>query len=288
MCFDGGDYPTLQIADVHGTADQPVVFRPIPGAERAATFTSGSQEFGVGVYVVRSEHVHVYDLHLVDSQSGIGVASSAFVRVEGLLIERLGQEGLAVGRERALPRSREPFLGLASHDIDVIGNTVRDTGNVTARYGEGIYIGTGGFDGDDTHDVFVAYNTIEHTRAEGIELKKFTHDVIVRGNGITDGSHFFHAAITVAAQPATFGAGNYLVEDNVITGFRSVGGPVAGIGVGHGPAIVRRNVIAGIDGYGLCTYATGTAVDATFEDNTISDTRDAAIAYDVEPALGAP
>ncbi len=273
VCFDKGTYPTLAVRKVRATAEAPLVFRTVPGAERETIFTNGSLEYGGAIAVENASHVHFYDLRLVHSQTGISVVSSSNVRIEGLWIEDLGQEGIHVGRKHNYDGS-ERFTGPPSENVDVVGNTVRDTGKKTARYGEGIYIGTGQFTGDDTHHVFVGYNRIEDVRAEAIEIKTFTHDVVVRGNLILGGSHFFHAAITVAIKPVSYPDGNYLIEDNRVYNYaRTETESVCGIGVGHGTTVVRNNLIWNIPGgSGICTFTTfgnPEARDVLLENNTV-------------------
>ena len=173
------------------------------------------------------------------------------------------------------------FLGVAAQSCDVIGNTIRDTGNVTAGYGEGIYIGTGAFDGDDTHDVFIGYNQLDSIRAEGIELKPFAYNLVVRGNLITNSSHAYNAAITVAVEPRDFQDGNYLIEDNRIYNYQSTQYSVAGIDIGHGNAVIRNNVIWVIDtGHGIRTYTSFVSLgsrDVTINNNTVLDSGNGAL-----------
>lgn len=159
--------------------------------------------------------------------------------------------------------------------ITATSSATRSETPAGSRYGEGIYVGTGGFPGDDTHDVYVAYNRLDAVRAEAIELKPFGHDHVVRGNLVTSGSHEFHAAITVAVQAKRDSVpnGHYLIEDNRIYDYASTGSSVAGITVGHGDAIVRNNVIWAIDGgRGIrttTTFANPSAREVVIEHNTI-------------------
>ncbi|MCP4803796.1 MAG: hypothetical protein GY913_17570 [Proteobacteria bacterium] len=134
-----------------------------------------------------------------------------------------------------------------------------------------MYIGTGGLQGDDTHDVFIAHNAFADVRAEAIDLKPHTHDLVVRGDVVESGSHFFHAAITVGAQAFEAPDMAVVVERNVVREFS--GADVAGIGVGHGDAVVRDNVAGLVEGgCSLRTWTTfaGDARSVRFEGNTIA------------------
>ncbi|MFC1610290.1 hypothetical protein ACFL6C_04980 [Myxococcota bacterium] len=271
VCFAAGTYRGFEVKNVRASVDEPLVFRTVPGAEREATFTSRSLKHGYGVWIGLSEHVHVYDLRLTELQTGIGLWSSAYNRIEGLLVESVGQAAIHVGRKHNYSTKR--FLGPTSHHCDVIGNWVRDTGKVTARYGEGVYIGTGRMHGDDTHEVFVAYNRFEEVRAEAIELKPFTYNNVVRGNLVINSSHIFHGAITVAVQAPPSRDGNFIVEDNRIYNYASTESSVAGISVGHGNGIVRNNLVWAIEGgRGIrttTTFANRSARGVLIESNTV-------------------
>ncbi|HNH47940.1 MAG TPA: right-handed parallel beta-helix repeat-containing protein [Myxococcota bacterium] len=281
VCFAAGRYPPLRVDGVQGTADAPIAFRAVPGEE--ATFSSGSLAYGSAVSIFRSDHVQVYDLHLTHSQKGIELKSVSHARVEGLRIEDLGQEAIAVGALHSQDGSPH-FLGPPSHHVDVIGNLLRDTGKVTARYGEGVYVGTGGFAGDETHDVLIAYNQMEQIRAEGVDLKAHSYNLIVRGNLIAHSSHRFHAAITAGVAPVQGRDGNYLIEDNHIFDYCSTDQPVAGIGIGHGNAVVRNNLIWNIPGgSGIQTYTTfgnPEARQVLLERNTIWNPEGRSLALD--------
>lgn len=256
VCFDAGIYPALVVDSFIATASEPLVLRTLPGEAQAVTFTTGDVGTGTGILVELGAHIHLYDLRLADSGTGIGFFSSSYGRLEGLLLENLGHGGITIGRQRTADGSYQ-FLGPAAHDVDLIGNTIRTTGQVTAVAGVGITVGTGAFGGDDTHDVFIGYNRLEGISAEGIHLESYSYNQIVRGNLILNSSHSDNGAITVAVEPFYFQDGNYLIESNRIYDFQSTGDPVAGIAIGHGNAVVRHNIIWSIDGgRGIRTYTT--------------------------------
>lgn len=256
VCFARGRYPRLRIYGKRGEPGRPIVFRAAPGASREATFTTGSLRDGLGAQLADVDHIVVKGLRVTRSQTGLGCHACRHVRIEGVLVESVGQAGLHVGRPidwTGAPR----FTGPPSEHVALIGNTVRDTGLVTARYGEGVYVGTGAIGGDETHDILVEGNTLLGTRAEGIEVKPFTRRVTVRGNLVMASSHAFKAAITIAVSPVDYPSGEYLVEFNRVVDFRSTGGPIAGIGIGHGDTIVRHNLVWAIaGGSGIRTYTT--------------------------------
>ena len=262
VCLQPGVHPPFTLRGVQGTAEAPVVVRG-PGA----TVTVGSLDHGNAILVLDSAHVQVGELMVTEAQTGVAVRGSHHVRVEGLTVEHLGQAGISVGQAVA----GHTFVGAPSHHVEVVDNVVRDTGLTTARYGEGVYVGTGRFPGDGTHHVLIEGNTFAEVRAEAIDLKPGTHHLVVRNNVVESGSHFFHAAITVGAQAFPGPDMQVVVEGNDIRRF--TGADVAGIGVGHGSAIVRDNVVGEVEGgCSLRTWTTfvGEAREVRFEGNRIA------------------
>lgn len=256
VCFAAGRYETLRIRELEGSATSPIVFRAAPGDEGDAIFSSGDVGRGHGVLIEASAYIHVYDIGVRESQKGLDFMSSHYGRIEGVHMERLGQEGIHIGRKRTYDGSNR-FLGSPSDHVDVIGNHVSDTGVVTAIYSEGIYVGQGALGGDTTHHVFIAYNHIEDVGAEGIELKPYAHDIVVRGNLIVRSSHEYNGAIVVAVEPTDCPDGNYLIEDNRIYDFQSRRYNIGGIVIGHGSGIVRNNLVWSVEGgRGIRVYRT--------------------------------
>lgn len=262
VCFDEGEYSPLIVSEKVGTAKSPIVFRTLPGKEHLVTFTTYPAISNLGIDVSLSEHIHVYDFRVANVQKGIEFASSSYCRAEGNLVENLQTEGILVTRLRTWDGSNQ-FLGGDSHHADVIGNTIRNTGLGTAIYGEGIYIGSGSMAGDQAHDIFIAYNYIEETRAELIELKPYAYNIVVRGNTLINSSHDYNGAITVSIEDVAGKNGNYLIEDNRIYNFKQGEWTVSGIAIGHGNAIVRNNLIWQIEGgRGIRIYRTFANEDA--------------------------
>jgi|GEM_PF-3663167 len=274
ICFARGSYKPFAIMNFEATAEKPLVLRALPGDEHQVVISQRSHQYGIGIRVGRSEHVHLYGFGIERVQSGVTVAGSAHVRIEDLSIRSVGQAGIYVKQEYD-SKDHDRHEGIPSHHVDIIGNTIEDTGNLTARYGEGVYVGSGGRQGDKTHDVFIALNRISDVRAEAIDLKPWTSNLIVRGNVILRGSHFFHGAISVGVQAFDGPSANFLIEDNRIYGYEALkeDEKVAGICVGHGNGVVRRNTIWGIrGGSGIrttTTFLNPEALDVLIEENTI-------------------
>lgn len=270
--FDVGTYSSLKISDKHGTADAPIVFRSLPGKERQATFSSGKLEAGIAVEIEQSSFLEIRDLRAADSQKGISAVSVTHSVIEGNLVENLGQEAMHVGRKHSHDGTKQ-FLAPASEAVRVAGNTIRGTGKVAPEYGEGIYVGTGAFLGDDTHGIVIEGNTITDIAAEGIEVKPGTYDVTIRRNAISNTHHEYNGAVTVSVEGTPTQDGKFLIEDNLIWGIKQVKHSVAGIVIGHGNAVIRNNIIWDIEGgVGISVYATFAnpkALSVTITNNTI-------------------
>ena len=270
ICFARGRYPAFYVRGFEASAQAPLVLRALKGHEREAVFGKKSYKYGVGILLEDCAHVHLYELAVTQVQAGVSINASSHIRLEGMRIESVGQAGIRAGQ----PVEHNKLIGKVSHHIDIIGNTVRDTGKSTARYGEGVYLGTGGLEGGASHHMFVAYNRFERVRAEAIEIKAGTSHHLIRGNLILDSSHIFHGAITVAVQAFVSGDVHALIEDNIIYNYAATSpDSVAGISVGKGNTIVRGNLIWGVQGgRGIRTTTTFTNQQARrvlIERNTI-------------------
>jgi hypothetical protein len=107
-------------------------------------------------------------------------------RIEGLLVTSMGDEAIHLRR--------------TSTGNAVVGNTVRDTGLLKPKFGEGIYIGSAKSNwcrltacGPDRSDGNVIEgNDIAGTTAEAVDIKEGTSDGVLRGN-VFDGSHIVKA-----------------------------------------------------------------------------------------------
>lgn len=270
--FDAGSYPPLKISGKTGTAGQPIIFEAMPGKEQQACFTSGKLQGGTGIEVISSAFVHLRGLCVTNSQKGINFDSVSHCSMQSNLVQNLGQEALHVGRLHTFDESKK-FLGPSSEHVLISGNRVEGTGKVAAEYGEGIYIGTGAFRGDDTHDIQIEDNTLTDIGAEGMEIKPGTYNIIIRRNRISNTHHEYNGAITVAVEGSQSPNGNYLIEDNLIWQIKKVRYGVAGIVIGHGNAVIRNNLIWAVDGgIGIRVYATfanAEALKVTITNNTV-------------------
>ncbi len=104
----------------------------------------------------------VYAVNFVDASNNV---------FEHNLLEDLRQEGLVLQGSSGSSYNRIRY------------NTIRRTGRVTTRYGEGIYVGSGKTLSDPSNYNEIAYNTFgPGVTAEHVELKPGTRGNVVKGN----------------------------------------------------------------------------------------------------------
>jgi parallel beta-helix repeat protein len=112
-----------------------------------------------------------------NSMWGIYVKNSEHVLIRNNEIYYTGQEGCHLGR--------------SSKYIDVIGNTIHNTGKFNSKWAEGVYVGSGSYGRNNFPDnceyIWVEGNHIYETgNAEGINVKGESFHVTVRNNKIHD------------------------------------------------------------------------------------------------------
>ena len=123
---------------------------------------------------------------ITNAQKGVVADGTVGSLIAGLTVHHIGDEGI--------------HLRDFSTDNVVRGNTVFDTGNRRAKFGEGIYIGTANSNWCTISDCkpdasdrnLVTYNTIYDTTAEGVDIKEGTTGGVLShnsfdGSGLTSG-----------------------------------------------------------------------------------------------------
>lgn len=131
-----------------------------------------------GFRVDGSTHLVIAGITVRNSQKGISVMNSSFVTIADTLVEHIGDEAI--------------HLKNNTTDGVVVANTIRDTGSMTAMYGEGVYIGTAkpnwcaynGCQPDRSDRNAVVLNQISGTTAEPIDVKEGAVDGLVAQNNL--------------------------------------------------------------------------------------------------------
>lgn len=197
------------------------------------------------IQVSFSSHLVITGMTATNALKGVTVRSSKNITVSDMLVESIGYEGI--------------HLRSNTTDSVVVGNTVRKTGLLTARYGEGIYIGSSDANWcelsacqpDKSDRNAVVKNNISMTSAELIEAKEGTTGGVIRGNTMngTDAMSQSESWVMVAGNgwSVTSNAG----KDSRLHGFR-LSAHVDGWGLGN---LFASNAAAvNAPGYGYKLY----------------------------------
>ncbi|PPH44534.1 hypothetical protein C5D09_13155 [Rathayibacter sp. AY1C9] len=165
---------------LRGTAAQPGSIW-ICGSPNAV-LTSGSTSSGTALILNTVSDVHLVGFSVRSSFQGIQVLASKGVQMAGLTVSEIGYEAVHFRSQTT--------------DSLIVGSTIRRTGLVSAKYGEGVYVGTSdrnwceynSCNPDRTARIAVVDNAISDTGAEPIEAKEGTLDGDIIGNTVLGGS----------------------------------------------------------------------------------------------------
>jgi len=157
----------FNIDDLSASQADPTVVSAYPGHD----VTILGDGFNSGRVRIRNcDWLEFRGFEITNTNHGLLVfMQSSNILVEDITIYSIGQEGIQVYDN--------------SHDVQLINNTIYDTGHHNPSWGEGIYIGSGsGTAYDYTNNILVKGNTIYGATAESIELKPRTYAVTVEDN----------------------------------------------------------------------------------------------------------
>jgi hypothetical protein len=234
LLLDSGTYAGFTLSDRHFTAEKPLVIAAAPGAR---PILLGHDFQGYLARLTRVSYLVLDGLVMENSNQPIyadSVDHCLFLRLE---IHHTGQEAIHVRG--------------ASHDIDVRGCHIYDTGYVHDQWCEGVYIGMGQPPFEEVSHVWIEGNEIHHTgHAEAINLKSRSYHVTLRGNRVHDlapGTDTQHneAGISCEAADRSYRPGedtDIWIEDNEVFAVR-FGRWANGIQASTmGPRIVRNHI----------------------------------------------
>lgn len=153
-------------AEASGTAEQPITIRS-EDAAHPAVICGIDQSNKIALWIT-GDYWSIRDLRLCEAQKGLVLDQSCHSVITGCEVYNIGSEGIHL-------RDDSSYC-LIEHC------TIHDTGTVTPKYGEGIYIGsavgTEGY-GFDCHYNIVRACDISHVAAECVDIKEFTLGTIV-------------------------------------------------------------------------------------------------------------
>jgi hypothetical protein len=177
-----GRYEGSFVATAQGSAENPIRLC----GTRNAVLDGGDVEGGYTLHLNGASYWQVLGLTVTGGQKGVMVDSGVGNRIEGLLVTSMGDEAIHLRRQ-----STGNVVG---------GNTIRDTGRRTPKFGEGIYIGSAksnwcgltNCEPDGSNGNVVEGNDIAGTTAEAVDIKEGTSDGVLRNN-VFDGSGIVQA-----------------------------------------------------------------------------------------------
>ena len=188
-----GIYGKVYLSDKRFSDKKPLVIKTY--VEGSAVIKGDTVSTGSSFEMNNCSYIIIEGLKFTGSRWGIYVKNSSHILIRKNEIFGTGQEGCHVGR--------------SSKYVDIIENTIHNTGLFNSKWAEGIYVGSGSYGRngfpDNCEYVWVEGNHIYETgNAEGINVKGECFHVTVRNNNIHDihpgtSEQYNQAAITVEA-----------------------------------------------------------------------------------------
>lgn len=167
-----GTYSGSFVATTTGTPEAPIAMC----GPREAVLDGGANDGDYTLHLDGVSHWQLSGFTVSGGQKGVMVDAGQANVVEGLLVERIGDEAIHLRR--------------ASSDNVVRGNTIRNTGLRNEKFGEGVYIGSAesnwceltACEPDRSDRNLIEGNTIYGTTSESVDIKEGTTGGVLRGN----------------------------------------------------------------------------------------------------------
>jgi parallel beta-helix repeat protein len=167
-----GTYSGQFVANMSGTAAAPITLC----GGRDAVIDGGAIKLGYALHLDKVDWWRVIGFTIQGGQKGVVTDLANHVLISNLYVHDVGDEGI--------------HLRNFSSDNTVEGNTVRNTGLLVAKFGEGIYVGTAHSNWckfssckvDNSDRNVVRGNDISNTTAENIDIKEGTTGGVIEGN----------------------------------------------------------------------------------------------------------
>lgn len=201
ILIKAGTYSPVRIKNKNATKSNPIAIVAAPGDEGKVVISSGAYDRGAGISIENSSNIIVEDLKVTKSLFGIYLKESKNITIRDNKVYDIGQEAIHVSKN--------------SSYVDIIDNTITDTGNRFGRYAEGIYLGTGSKSGDRTNQIEIRGNDISNTMSEAIDIKPYVSNVVVENNLIHDIKTGTSGALVIGLKQG-YSGGNFTNADNVI------------------------------------------------------------------------
>lgn len=240
-----------------GSAAAPIFLCGGPGAILDAGGTSNSA--GYVLHLNGAAYWRLVGFTVQNGAKGVVLDHTDFSVIEKLTVQQVGDEGI--------------HLREFSDDDLVLDNTVRHTGLLRAKFGEGVYIGTAtsnwcsytACQPDRSNNNVVRGNTISDTTAENVDIKEGTTGGALVGNSF-NGSGFSQAG---ASGWVNAKGNSYLIVGNVGHGSYQDGFQTHQILPGWGQDNVFKANTAIVDGAGYGFHFTPVNGNVWTCDNTV-------------------
>jgi hypothetical protein len=163
-----------------GTADAPITVcgprEAVLDGGGAGKDDAGAGGDGYTLHLDRADHVRVAGFTVQGGQKGVMVDATSHAVLDGLLVTHVGEEAVHLRR--------------GSSANTVRGVVIRDTGLRTAKFGEGVYIGSAKSNWctysdcqpDRSDGNVIEGNDIAGTTAESVDIKEGTTGGVLRSN----------------------------------------------------------------------------------------------------------
>jgi hypothetical protein len=164
ILLGAGTYSGHFVATASGTSDAPITLC----GDRSSILDGGSTKTGYTLYLNGASWWRLVGFSVEGGQKGVLTDRASHVLISSIYVHDIGDEGI--------------HLRAFSSDNTIDGVTVRRTGLLRAKFGEGIYVGTANSNwcrytscAPDTSDRNVIRNSdIAETSAENIDIKEGT------------------------------------------------------------------------------------------------------------------
>jgi nitrous oxidase accessory protein NosD len=170
-----GTFEGRFVAKSSGTAEAPITLC----GGRDAVIDGGDIKDGYALHLNAADWWRVIGFTIKGAQKGIVTDHAHHLLLQNLFVHDVGDEGI--------------HLRAFSTDNIVDGNTVRNTGLLVAKFGEGIYVGTAHSNWckltecnpDKSDHNVIRNNNVSNTTAENIDIKEGTTAGVIENNTLS-------------------------------------------------------------------------------------------------------
>jgi hypothetical protein len=209
-----------------------------------AVLNGGSLKVGYALHLQGGHYWRIVGFSVTNAQKGVVLDGTTHAVVQGLTVHLTGDEGI--------------HLRSASNHNLVLDNTVANTGQHSAKFGEGIYVGSAkknwclwsGCQPDHSDYNVVANNTISDTTAENIDIKEGTTGGQILNNSLNG------AGLSGADSWVDVKGNNWLIAGNRGSASPNDGFQTHEILPGWGSNNVFKDNASAVDGPGYAIHLT--------------------------------